>query len=145
MSNLKLSEYDEHLYEVNIGRFLGVFMREKQMRELVKITHRHQQELKKFFNKNKDEFLKSSWTLAYDDSGNQIPVKYVDHSEDSDLMGIDNRIKTLENYPSVDYIKNVIKVEGEFIYTGMDSIKEKSKIIQDYYIDNIHVEEDKDE
>lgn len=136
-NKLKVSEFDEHLYSVDIGRFLGFFMREKQMKELAKIAYKHQQELKKFFNKNKDEFLVSNWTLAYDESGEQHTVRYIDCTSE-DEEDIQRRIETLSCYPSIDYAKEVVKVEGEFIYTGMDSIEEKSKLIQDYYLENIH-------
>lgn len=85
-STVKHTPIPERLYKFNPAGYCGVFMPEKVMKKLVKMTDKFEREVRLVLSENKDSLYEYGWSLAYP-NGKQTTVLFADKGD------VDSRIK----------------------------------------------------
>lgn len=118
----------EKFFDMNMGSFCGVLIREKKAKKLAKLLYRQNQEIKELLADDLDQLEVSDWTLAYPD-GKQTPVHYYTPSTDEEKL---RRINLIDRQNLMKYIQDVFavsnrsEVEGEYMewYEATKFLKE---------------------
>lgn len=124
MSELKYKPIPKRLYQYNPSNYCGVFMPEKVMKKLVKLTAAFESEVKKILTDNEDDLYEMHWTLAYP-NGEQTTVLYATKSKE----GIKRRINLFkprqpeykaEVYEINDYSKEIDTLKKQIEETAQE-------------------------
>jgi len=115
---------NERFFDMPIGNYCGVLIRESAAKKLQKILWRHTQEIKDFFTQNMDELEASNWTLAY--IPEQTQVNYFDGDSRKDLV---NRIALLNSSGRLRFVPDVIKTDK----TGLEAMNEAKEFYTEHY------------
>lgn len=108
----------EKFFDVNMGCYSGVLVREDVAKKLSKILYKQTQELKEFLVANIDALEVSDWTLAYPD-GKQTSVTYYnpDKTKDDVMYRINliNKDKIMTYKPDVFLASNMKDAEAKYM------------------------------
>lgn len=114
---------NERFFEMPIGQYCGVFIRESAAKKLQKILYRQTQEIKDFFTRNLDSLEAADWTLAY--IPDQTVVKYFDGNSRGEIK---NRIQVFDEVNRLRYVSDVFRTDKTYV----EAITE----VRQFYIDH---------
>ena len=108
----------EKFFDVNMGGYSGVLVREDAAKKLAKILYKQNQEIKEFLVANIDALEVSDWTLAYP-NGKQTSVTFYDPSKTKDdkmdRINLINKDKIMSYKPNVFLAKNMKDAEEKYM------------------------------
>lgn len=115
---------NERFFEMPIGQYCGVFIREDAAKKLQKILYRQTQEIKDFLTRNLDALEAADWTLAY------IPDQTVVHYFDGNSRDeIENRIRVFDEVDRLRYVSDVFRTDKTFV----EAINEVRQFYEGHY------------
>lgn len=100
----------EKFYDMPMGGYCGVLIREKQAKRLMKLLHKQSQEIKELLASNLDQLEVSNWTLAYPES-KQVAFNFYTPSTDKEKI---ERISLIDKAKQVQYCKDGVFVVDEY-------------------------------
>lgn len=115
---------NERFFEMPIGQYCGVFIRESAAKKLQKILYRQTQEIKDFLTRNLDSLEAADWTLAY--IPDQVTVSYFDGNSRDE---IENRIKVFDETDRLRYVPDVFRTDKTYV----EAITEVRQFYEDHY------------
>jgi hypothetical protein len=93
----------EKFFEMPMGAYCGVFLREKMAKKLAKLLYKQNQEIKELLASDLSQLEVSDWTLSYPDEEKQFVVKYYMNSSDQDKLF---RINLIDRTKLIDYCED---------------------------------------
>jgi len=106
----------EKFYDMPMGTYCGVLLREKTAKKLAKLLYKQSQEIKELLASNLDQIEISEWTLVYPDVKQEI-VRYYSESTDQEKI---ERISVIDKVKTISYCE-----DGVFIANGSKEAKEE--------------------
>jgi hypothetical protein len=101
---------NERLYDFSANGLCGVFITEKIMKRLLKLSIKYENEVRKILAENKDELRSSNWTMAWKKSRKDTDAVYIKYVLRND-NDVDHRI-TLFKPAKPKYIEEVFLVDS---------------------------------
>lgn len=92
----------EKFYDVNMGSYCGLLIREDKAKKLSKLIYKQNQEIKELLASDMSDIEVSDWTLAYPE-GEQTIVRYYTPSSNEEKM---DRINLINKGRIMNYCKN---------------------------------------
>ncbi len=108
---------NERFFDMPIGCWCGILVREDAAKKLQKILWRQTQEIKDFLIRNMDALEASNWTLAY--TPEQTTVFYFDKNSHEELK---HRIELFDKADRLKFIPDVFKADGAY-NEAMEEVK----------------------
>ena len=102
----------EKFYDIPMGSYCGVLIREKQAKKLMKLLHKQTQEIKELLASDLEQIEVSDWSIAEEDGKNTVFSYYI-QSSDSDKL---ERIQLINKVKQVEYCK-----EGVYVVNKNDN------------------------
>jgi len=115
---------NERFFEMPIGQYCGLFIREDAAKKLQKILYKHTQEIKDFLTRNLDSLEAADCTLAY--IPEQTAVSYYDGNSRDE---IENRIRVFDEVDRIRYVSDVFKTDE----TGVEAMHEVRRFYEEHY------------
>lgn len=115
---------NERFFEMPVGQYCGLFIREDAAKKLQKILYRQTQEIKDFLSCNRNALEAAGWTLAY--IPEQTTVQYYDGNSRDE---IENRIQLFDAVDRMRYVPNVFKTDE----TSVEAMNEVRRFFEEHY------------
>lgn len=115
---------NECFFEMPIGQYCGVFIRESAAKKLQKILYRQTQEIKDFLTRNLDSLEAAEWTLAY--IPDQVTVSYFDGNSRDEIQ---NRIEVFDEVSRLRYVSDVFRTDKTYV----EAMTEVRQFYEDHY------------
>lgn len=93
----------EKFFNMSMGIYSGVLIREKTAKKLAKMLYKQTQEIKELLASDLSQLEVSDWTLAYPNN-DQTRVRYYSPSNDSDKL---HRINLIDKEKLIEYVSDV--------------------------------------
>ncbi|MBZ9536821.1 hypothetical protein KGR20_21920 [Cytobacillus oceanisediminis] len=111
----------EKFFDMPMGCFCGVLIREKTAKQLAKLLYKHNQEIKELLASDLNQIEVSDWSLAYPE-GKQTSFKFYIESSDKEKLG---RINLIDRTKLISYCE-----DGVFI---VDHYQNAKDVYMDWY------------
>jgi hypothetical protein len=110
----------ERYFNMPIGNYCGLLLKEDFAKKAQKLLYKHSQELKELLINNLDQLELSNWTLVYPD-GKQTSINYFNTASTDEKI---ERIKLLDKSERIRYCKEGIwKTDLKYNEANNDVIK----------------------
>jgi len=106
----------EKFFDMPMGVYCGVYLREKVAKRVAKLLFKQTQELKELLASDLDQIEISEWTLAYP-NGKQETVRFYTPTNNEEKL---KRINVLQKLKLIDCLK-----DGVFIADSMEDAENK--------------------
>ena len=115
---------NERFFDMPVGLYCGVLIREAAAKKLQKILWRQTQEIKDFLTQNMDALDASNWTLAY--TPEQTTVHYYDGQSREELK---NRIALLNKADRLTFVPDVFRTDA----ASLEAMNEVKQFYTEHY------------
>jgi len=108
----------EKFFDVNMGVYNGVLVREDVAKKLAKLIYKQNQELKEFLVANIDALEETNWTLAYPNDEQKSVTYYNPNTTKEDILhriNLINKDQIMRYKPDVFIAKNMKDAERVYM------------------------------
>lgn len=100
----------EKFFDMPMGVYCGVLMREKTAKKLAKLLYKHNQEIKELLASDLDQIEVSNWSLAHPE-GKQTNFKFYMESSDSEKL---ERINLLDRTSLISFCEDGVFISDTY-------------------------------
>lgn len=126
---MKIIESSENWFDVPIGVYCGLYIKEKTAKKLQKLLYKQTQEIKKLLTSNKEDLVVSHWTLGYPSpQKEQITIHYTVTKDSYDT--VEDRIKLFDSSSRIRHIDKLFIIDTE---DSLEARKEVKKFYEEMY------------
>lgn len=100
----------EKFYDMPMGTYCGVLIRENTAKKLAKLLYKHNQEIKELLASDLSQVEVSNWSLAYPD-GKQTSFKFYVESPDKEKI---ERINLIDRTKLIEFCKDGVFISDSY-------------------------------